>query len=192
MLDLGQVGHPPLHPLRQLQQRGAGRHALEEGQDVQERADHLLDAGHLGRPPGERHPEAHGPGARALGEQGRPRGLEEAGERDPVLPAHGPKRLRLAGGQGDDRRRPSHGRAAQLLDHADAVDLREAEVEQDQIEGDAQRVRDRFLAVRRSDHAMPVHRQKLVADGARVIVVVDDKDPGGGAHRLRSYSDGPT
>ena len=65
----------------------------------------------------------------------------------------------VPGRDGDDRRVPRHGRAAHLLDHADPVDLGEAEVEDDEIEGDPQRVRDRFLAVRGGDDTVPGQRQ---------------------------------
>src|SRR5207237_10787517 len=49
-----------------------------------------------------------------------------------------------------------------------------------------QRVRHRFLAVRCSDDSVPVHREDLCKEEARVVIVIDDQDSEGG-HVARSY-----
>src|SRR2546425_6213132 len=49
-----------------------------------------------------------------------------------------------------------------------------------------QRVRHRFLAVRCSDASVPVHRQDLCKEEARVVIVIDYQDSEGG-HVARSY-----
>src|SRR5207302_9331586 len=56
----------------------------------------------------------------------------------------------------------------------------------DQVEGRMQRVRHRFLAVRCSDDSVPVHREDLCKEEARVVIVIDDQDSEGG-HMARSY-----